>query len=78
MCFYDLVRVDDVMVIYLRVKNLSFMCVKLRLRKRSRKFSFEICINNKNKSVLYLIVLKIILFDCFVFDGYVLRGVYGM
>ena len=66
MCLHDLARVDDVMVTYLRAKNLSFMCVKSRPRKRSRKSSSEICTNNKNKSALHLTVLKTILPDCFV------------
>ena len=65
-CLHDLARVDDVMVTYLRAKNLSFMCVKSRPRKRSRKSSSEICTNNKNKSALHLTVLKTILPDCFV------------
>lgn len=65
-CLHDLARVDDVMVTYLRAKNLSFMCVKSRPRKQSRKSSSEICTNNKNKSALHLTVLKTILPDCFV------------
>ena len=65
-CLHDLARVDDVMVTYLRAKNLSFMCVKSRPRKPSRKSSSEICTNNKNKSALHLTVLKTILPDCFV------------
>ena len=76
-CLHDLARVDDVMVTYLRAKNLSFMYVKSRPRKQSRKSSSEICTNNKNKSALHLTVLKTILPDCF--DGHPIpSGVYGM